>query len=60
MEYYDDNFGQWDMSEPEMVDFYREVSRRSVFKICSICECEVKILPQYDKCGPCTDNLERY
>ena len=57
--YYDDNFGHWDdMEDPENVDFYRYVQSRSVLKVCSICECEVRIMPQYDKCNDCADRIE--
>lgn len=57
--YYDDNFGHYDMSEgPEAVEFYNDVQRKSVWKVCSICERTVKLLPHYDKCDSCCDRLE--
>ena len=59
MTYYDDNFGRWeDMNDPEMVEFYRGVQKRSVVKICVLCNRKVKILPQYDKCDGCMVQLE--
>lgn len=57
--YYDDNFGFYDMSEgSEAVEFYRSNQRRSVWKVCSICEQKVKLLPHYDKCNSCADAIE--
>jgi hypothetical protein len=58
--YYDDNFGVWDgMDEPEMRDFYREVQRRSVEKVCVDCGRKVRIMPQYECCDSCADRRER-
>ena len=58
--YYDDNFGCWDnMDDPEMQDFYFDVQKRTVEKVCAICERTVFILPQYDKCGRCADAIEK-
>jgi len=59
-EYYDDNFGSWhDTDEEEVREFYHSVQARSVWKVCSICDEEVKLLPQYDKCDSCMDRMER-
>jgi len=59
-EYYDDNFGCWDMDDDqeEQQAFYRKVQDESTWKVCSICDEDVKILPQYDKCNSCMDKLE--
>jgi hypothetical protein len=58
--YYDDNFGSWhDTDEEEVREFYHSVQVRSVWKVCSICDEKVKLLPQYDKCNSCMDRMER-
>lgn len=54
----DDNFGVWDVRDEDDVEFYKEVSRRSVEKVCSMCGRTVRIMPQYDKCNSCADALE--
>ena len=60
MEFYDDNFGHWeDMGDPDTQDFYRQVQRESVWKICSICGRKVKLRPDYDKCNSCCERMER-
>lgn len=57
--HYDDNFGHWhDMDDPEMQEFYEEVQRTNVRKICSICGESVMIQPHYDKCNACCDRIE--
>lgn len=57
--FYDDNFGSWDdMNDPDMREFYRDVQRRSIVKVCVLCNRQVKILPQYDKCDNCMRKLE--
>ena len=57
--YHDDNFGNWDgMDEPEMVEFYHQVQRESIRKVCSQCGRTVRLRPQYDICGSCADNNE--
>ena len=60
-DYYDDNFGRWDMDDDqeEQQAFYRKVQDESILKVCSMCDEDVKILPQYDKCNSCMDKLER-
>lgn len=58
--YYDDNFGTWDdMDDPDMQEFYHQVQRESVLKRCSICNRQVKLRPDYDKCNSCTEKIER-
>lgn len=57
--YYDDNFGEYDINDPEDVEFYHEMQRSNVWKNCSICGRAVKIQPQYDKCDSCCRILER-
>ena len=57
---YDDNFGHWDnMDDPDMQDFYEQVQRTNVRKICSICGDEVMIQSHYDKCNSCCERIER-
>lgn len=58
MSYYDDNFGQWDMSSSEDRKFYRTAQRRSVHKVCVDCGRTVRIMPQYEVCSPCADRRE--
>ena len=62
MEYYDDNFGCWNMDDgdrEDMIEFYHETQKRSVWKVCAQCGCEVKILPHYAICNSCADANER-
>lgn len=60
MSYNDQNFGNWEgMDDPDMRDFYFQVQRDSVEKVCAICGETVRILPQYDKCNACTEQIER-
>lgn len=61
MEYYDDNFGHWDMSvdREEMEAFYHQVQRTNVSKVCKGCGQQVMIQPQYIYCNSCADEMER-
>ena len=57
--YYDDNFGQWDMSEgQEMVGFYHQVQRESEEKVCKQCGETVRLRRQYVICNDCADMNE--
>lgn len=60
MDFYDDNFGRWlGMDEdPEAVDFYHQVQRESVEKVCVICGRTVRLRPDYDKCDSCCRQME--
>ena len=59
MTYYDDNFGRWEnMNDWEMRKFYDRVQKESVVKICVDCGRRVKIMPDYECCGPCADRRE--
>jgi hypothetical protein len=61
MSYYDDNFGHWDgMDDPEMVDFYYQVQKESVWKTCKQCGRKVKLRPDYVICNSCAEYNERY
>lgn len=60
MDYYDDNFGHWDgMDDPDMVDFYHQVQRESVWKTCRQCGRKVKLRPDYAICNSCADFNEK-
>jgi hypothetical protein len=56
--YYDDNFGEWDMSDEGSVEFYHQVQRASIRKTCKGCGKVVKIMPQYAYCDRCADARE--
>ena len=61
MNYYDDNFGNYhdmDNDPDETREFYNDVQKRSIWKVCSICGERVKIMPHYDKCNSCCERLE--
>jgi len=60
MTYSDDNFGTWhDMDDPDTQDFYRQVQRESIWKVCKQCGRRVKLRPDYAICNSCADQLER-
>lgn len=59
MTYYDDNYGHYDGEDSyELRRFAKRVAQRSVDKTCVICGRKVRILPEYDKCDPCTRRIE--
>ena len=64
MSFYDDNYGTWDgmnSSDPDFEDnleFYNQVQRESVVKVCRQCNREVKIRQQYEICNSCADANE--
>jgi hypothetical protein len=58
--YYDDNYGHWDMDDdPDMVEYYHQVQRESVWKECHGCGRRVKIKKEYGYCNSCADKIER-
>ena len=57
-QYYDDNFGAWDMDEGSE-EFYNYVQEKSVYKKCKGCGKMVHILPQYGYCDSCANKIER-
>lgn len=57
--YYDDNYGWWDMDDPDAVEFYKQTQKESVRKKCSGCGRMVKIRPEYVLCNSCADKVER-
>jgi hypothetical protein len=59
MSFYDNNYGHWDMSEGEEVrEFYHQVQRESVEKVCKQCGETVWIRRQYVICNDCADMNE--
>jgi len=60
-EYYDDNFGHYNMDDdPEETQrFYKQVQKESVETTCVICERKVNLRPHYNKCNSCMDAMER-
>ena len=52
-----DYYGSYE--EEENGDFYNKIQRRSVLKTCSICDRKVKLLPEYDKCNSCMEDMEK-
>jgi hypothetical protein len=57
-QYYDDNFGRWDIEDDDDVAFYHRVQRESVLKICRDCGQEVRLRPSYAICNSCADRIE--
>ena len=58
-EYYDDNFGHWEIHDEDDLEFYRQVQSESVLKRCKGCGVMVKLRPDYYICNSCADTLER-
>jgi len=57
---YDDNFGEWDeMDDPDVRDFYHQVQRESVSKVCVDCGQTVMLRPDYCRCNSCCEKIER-
>ena len=57
--FYDDNFGHWDMDDPEDREFYDRVQATNVEKKCQGCGRIVKIQPDYAYCNSCATKLEQ-
>jgi hypothetical protein len=55
---YEDNFGFWNLDEPEELAFFRNVQRQSVRAVCKRCECTVHLMPPKIICAPCAAALE--
>jgi len=58
-EYYDDNFGHWEIESEEDLEFYHMVQQESVKKVCECCGRTVMLRPDYGICNACADALER-
>ena len=57
--FFDDNFGHWeDMDDPDMQEFFMQVQRESVEKICVDCKRRVMLRPEYECCDSCADIRE--
>lgn len=54
-----DNFGDYDGSDEVSREFHRQVNNGSVLKTCRMCYEKVRLLPHYDKCNSCMDQMER-
>lgn len=59
MPYYDDNFGFYEIESQDDIDFYHEMQKRSVSKICKGCGRRVRIQPSYAYCNSCADKREK-
>ena len=57
--YYDENYGFYEVDDPDVVEFYHDVQRRSVEKKCQGCGRMVRILPEYAYCDGCATIIER-
>jgi rRNA maturation endonuclease Nob1 len=57
--YYDDNFGEYEINDQDDIDFYKQVQRESVSKICQGCNRRVKLRPDYGYCNSCAEKRER-
>ena len=56
---HDDNFGHWDdTDDPDVVNFYHQVQRESVKKVCVDCGETVMLRPSYECCNSCADRRE--
>ena len=59
MIYYDDNFGHYTIESDEDVEFYHQMQRLSVEKICKGCGQMVRIKRDYAICNSCAEAKER-
>jgi hypothetical protein len=60
-QYYDDNFGHWNMDQDdreELIEFYHRLQRTNVEKVCEGCQQTVRIQPHYALCNSCADKAE--
>src|ERR1700722_20359189 len=55
---YEDNFGFWDVSNPEERIFFDHVQRQSVLTACERCERPVRLIPPTAVCASCVSALE--
>ena len=55
---YEDNFGFWDIDEPEELAFFEHVQRQSVFIACERCERSVRLISSKTLCATCVSALE--
>lgn len=57
--YYDENFGNWEIRDEDDVKFYEQVQRESVWKKCRTCGRKVKLRPDYNQCNSCAEAEEK-
>lgn len=55
---YDDNFGFWDIGQPDERAFFDDVQRHSVSIACERCEQPVRLIPPKNLCACCVSALE--
>jgi hypothetical protein len=55
---YEDNFGFWNIDEPEEQAFFEHVQQQSVPTICERCERPVRLMPPKALCAICVCALE--
>jgi hypothetical protein len=55
---YEDNFGFWDIDEPEERAFFEHVQRQSVFIACERCQRSIRLIPPKNLCATCVSALE--
>ena len=55
---YEDNFGFWDIGNPEELIFFDHVQRQSVLRACERCERPVRLIPPKALCASCVSALE--
>ena len=55
---YEDDFGFWDIDEPEERAFFEHVQRQSVFVACERCQRSVRLIPPKTLCATCVSALE--
>ena len=55
---YEDNFGFWDIANPEERIFFDHVQRQSVLIACERCERPVRLIPPKALCASCVSALE--
>jgi hypothetical protein len=59
MTLYDDNFGHWDRpDDADTRDFYAQVQRTNVSKVCAGCKRKVRIQAHYAYCNAGADASE--
>lgn len=55
---YDDNFGYWNLGDPEEQALFDYVQRHSVSIACERCEQPVRLIPPKNLCACCVSALE--
>src|SRR5580693_6918192 len=55
---YEDNFGFWDIDEPEERVFFEHVQRQGVLMACERCQRSVRLILPKNLCATCVSALE--